>query len=106
MTSQTWVLILGMAIVTYIPRFLPILLLSKKEISPSFSRWMSYIPVSIFASLVASDIFFWEDSFSLQPFTNIKLIPSVLVLIVAYKTKSLLWSMLTGVLSMTLFWML
>ncbi|OJF93080.1 AzlD domain-containing protein [Alkalibacterium sp. 20] len=106
MTSQTWVLILGMAIVTYIPRFLPILLLSRKEISPSFSRWMSYIPVSIFASLVASDIFFWEGSFSLQPLTNIKLIPSVLVLIVAYKTKSLLWSMLAGVLSMTLFWML
>ncbi|MFO8069879.1 MAG: AzlD domain-containing protein [Alkalibacterium sp.] len=106
MTSQIGLLILGMAIVTYIPRFLPILLLSKKEISPSFSRWMSYIPVSIFASLIASDIFFWEGSFSLQPLSNIKLIPSVLVLIVAYKTKSLLWSMITGVLAMTLFWML
>ncbi|GEK89636.1 Branched-chain amino acid transport protein [Alkalibacterium putridalgicola] len=102
MTSDALILITGMAVVTFIPRFFPLLLLSKKEISPSFSRWMSFIPVSIFAALVASDVFFWEGSFSLQPIQNIKLIPSVLVLFVAYKTKSLLWSMITGVLAMAL----
>lgn len=106
MSSESLVLILGMAIVTFIPRFFPLLLLSKKEISPSFSRWMSFIPVSIFAALVASDIFFWESSFSLNPFRNIKLIPSILVFVVAYKTKSLLWSMVTGVLLMTVFYIL
>lgn len=106
MTSEALILIIGMAVVTFIPRFFPLLLLSKKEISPSFSRWMSFIPVSIFAALVASDIFFWEGSFSLQPVKNIKLLPSILVLIVAYKTKSLLWSMVTGVFSMTLLFIL
>lgn len=105
MSRQIVILIIGMAIVTYIPRFLPILLLSKKEISPSFSRWMSFIPVSIFSALVASDIFFWDDSLSVQPLENIKLIPSVLVLIVAYKTKSLLWSMIIGVTSMTVLYL-
>lgn len=97
-------LIIGMAIVTYVPRFLPMLLLSKKEISPSFSKWMSYIPVSIFASLVASDIFFWETDFNIDPLANLKLIPTFLVLIVAVKTKSLLWSMITGITSMTVLW--
>lgn len=101
MNRHVLILIIGMAVVTYIPRFIPILLLSKKEISPAFSRWMSFIPVSIFAALVASDIFFWESSFSLNPIENIKLIPSILVLVVAFKTKSLLWSMLVGVLLMT-----
>ena len=105
MTSHVLILIIGMAVVTYLPRFLPILLLSKKEISPSFSRWMSFIPVSIFAALVASDVFFWEGSFDLNAVQNIKLLPSVLVLFVAYRTKSLLWSMVIGVLSMTLLWL-
>ncbi|MER2063244.1 MAG: AzlD domain-containing protein [Alkalibacterium sp.] len=105
MTSEALILILGMSLVTFIPRFFPLLLLSKKEISPSFSRWMSFIPVSIFAALVASDIFFWDDSFSLQPLQNIKLLPSLLVLLVAYKTKSLLWSMIAGILSMTLLYL-
>lgn len=106
MTSESLILIIGMAVVTFVPRFFPLLLLSKKEISPSFSRWMSFIPVSIFAALVASDIFFWEGSFSLHPFRNIKLLPSILVLIVAYKTKSLLWSMVSGVFSMALLYIL
>ncbi|MEC6748617.1 AzlD domain-containing protein [Marinilactibacillus sp. XAAS-LB27] len=104
--NNVWVLILGMAVVTYIPRFLPMLLLSKKEISPSFSRWMTYIPVSIFAALVASDIFFWEGSFNLQPTINIKLIPSVIVFLIAYKTKSLLWSMVVGIGGITCLWFL
>lgn len=106
MNSESVYLILGMAVVTFLPRFLPVLFLSRKEISPSFSRWLSFIPVSIFAALVSSDIFFWEGSFSLQPFTNLKLFPSVLVLLVALKTKSLLWSMITGVLTLLLLYLL
>lgn len=102
--NSYWTLTLGMAIVTYLPRLLPMLLLSKKEISPSFSRWMTYIPVSIFSALVASDIFFWNGSFNINPAINIKLIPSVLVFFIAYKTKSLLWSMIIGLVGITLLW--
>ncbi|API88747.1 branched-chain amino acid transporter [Marinilactibacillus sp. 15R] len=102
--NSQWTLIAGMAVVTYIPRLLPMLLLSKKEISPSFSRWMTYIPVSIFAALVASDIFFWNGSFNVNPGINIKLVPSILVFLVAYKTKSLLWSITIGLGGITLLW--
>lgn len=98
-------IIIGMAVVTYIPRLLPMLLLSRKEISPSFNRWMTYIPVSIFAALVASDVFFWEDSFNVNVFENGKLIPTVFVLLVAYKTKSLLWSMVVGIGGITVMWL-
>ncbi|MCC5896180.1 MAG: AzlD domain-containing protein [Alkalibacterium sp.] len=106
MLSHPLFLITGMAIVTFIPRFFPLLLLSKKEISPSLSRWMSFIPVSIFAALVASDIFFWEGTFNLNPVLNIKLIPSVLVILIALKTKSLLWSMILGILAITVMWLI
>lgn len=99
-------LIGGMAVVTFFPRFFPLLLLSKREISPSLSRWMSFIPVSIFAALVASDIFFWEGAFRIDPLLNIKLIPSLLVILIASKTKSLLWSMIAGISALTLMWMI
>lgn len=99
------IIILGMAVVTFLPRFLPMLLLSRKEISPSFNRWMTYIPVSIFAALVASDIFFWEGNLNINVSDNIKLIPSALVFLVAYKTKSLLWSMIVGVGGITVLWL-
>lgn len=104
MTASQLGLIISMALVTFIPRFFPMILLAKREISPAFSRWMSYIPVSIFAALVASDIFFWEDGFNLNILDNIKLLPSAVVLFIAYKTKSLLWSMVTGIIGIALLW--
>lgn len=99
-------IIFGMAVVTYIPRLFPMLLLSRKEISPSFNRWMTYIPVSIFAALVASDVFFWEDTLSFNLLENIKLVPTIFVFVVAYKTKSLLWSMIVGIGGITVLWLL
>lgn len=106
MLDNPILLIIGMAVVTFLPRFLPLLLLSKKEVSPSLSRWMSFIPVSIFAALVASDIFFWEGVINVNPVHNIKLLPSIITLLIALKTKSLLWSMTTGVASLTVLWLI
>lgn len=102
MTSQQLQLILGMAIVTFIPRVLPMLVLSNRSVPDKISKWMSFIPVSIFAALIFSDIFFWEGQFNVDPINNIKLIPSVIVFFVAYKTKSLLWSMVLGITAITL----
>ncbi|MGX7418683.1 AzlD domain-containing protein [Carnobacterium gallinarum] len=97
MTSQQLYLILGMAVVTYLPRLLPILLLSNRELPEKFVKWMSFIPVSIFAALIFSDIFFWEREFNLNPLNNLKLVPAMLVFFVAYKTKNIMWSIVFGV---------
>ena len=102
MTSQQVQLIFGMALVTYLPRVLPMLVLSNRSVPEKISKWMSFVPVSIFAALIFSDVFFWESQFNVNPIVNIKLLPSVLVFIVAYKTKSLLWSMVLGIAAITL----
>ncbi|WP_035051599.1 AzlD domain-containing protein [Carnobacterium pleistocenium] len=102
MTSQQLLLILGMAVVTYLPRVLPLLVLSNRSIPTKVSKWMSFIPVSIFSALIFSNIFFWESQFNVNPLVNIKLVPSILVFFVAYKTKNLLWSMAIGIAAITL----
>ncbi|MCM3511728.1 AzlD domain-containing protein [Carnobacterium inhibens] len=102
MTSQQVQLIFGMALVTYLPRVLPMLVLSNRSVPEKISKWMSFVPVSIFAALIFSDVFFWESQFNVNPIDNIKLLPSVLVFIVAYKTKSLLWSMVLGIAAIAL----
>ncbi|WP_277631549.1 AzlD domain-containing protein [Atopococcus tabaci] len=100
-SSQLW-LIIGMAVVTYLPRVLPVLMLSNREISAPLKKWMSFIPVAIFSALVFSDIFFWNDTFNAHPFDNAKLIPSIIVFYLAYKTKNMLLSMMMGVLAIAL----
>ena len=100
LTSNQFMLIIGMALVTYIPRALPIVLFANQEISSNVKKWLTYIPGSVFAALVFSDVFFWENSMSFSAWTNRKIIPSVIVLFVALRTKSLMWSIVTGVLSL------
>ncbi|MBC9789744.1 AzlD domain-containing protein [Carnobacterium maltaromaticum] len=102
LTSQQLYLILGMAVVTYLPRMLPMLLLNNREIPEKIVRWMFFIPVSIFAALIFSDIFFWENQFSINPLENLKLIPAIVVFFIAYKTKNIMWSIVFGVVGISL----
>lgn len=88
--------IVGMCVVSYVPRVLPPLILARTQMSPFLSRWLKYVPTSVFGALVFSEIFIDGDrlNFSLQ---NLSLLTSVVVLWVAVKTRSLGKSIVTGI---------
>ena len=48
--------ILGMTLVTLIPRVMPVTLLAGRELPPLLTRWLSFVPVSVLAALVAPDL--------------------------------------------------
>ena len=91
-----YLLIIGIAIFTYIPRSLPIIYLSKKDIPNWLKDWMKFIPSGIFAALILPSILIQDGSLNVG-FTNINLIASILVLIIAIKKKSLGLSIAVGV---------
>lgn len=97
LTSNQLLIIIGMSLVTYLPRAVPLVLFANSDVSPAVKQWLQYIPSAVFAALVFSDVFFWESSLSLSLLTNKKILSSVFVLFVALKTKSLTWSILAGV---------
>lgn len=97
-----WLFILGMFLASFIPRTFPVFILKNREISPPVQRFLNYIPVAIFTALISADIFFWEGSFSLDWMTNIKLIPSIIVLFVSFEFRNLFVSMLVGVTSIAI----
>ena len=43
--------ILGMALVTLIPRVMPVTLLAGRELPPLLTRWLSFVPVSVLATI-------------------------------------------------------
>lgn len=96
-----YLLIIGIAILTYIPRSLPIIYLSKKDLPQWLKDWMKFIPSGIFAALILPDILIQDGSLNVS-FTNIKLIASILVLIIAMKRKSLGLSIAVGVSAITI----
>lgn len=52
-----FLLILGMAIVTYIPRLIPFTLVSEKQMNPALKRFLSYIPYTTLGALIIPDVF-------------------------------------------------
>ena len=64
-TTEIMYCILGMCIVSYIPRALPPFILARVSLSPIVERWLRYVPTSIFGALVFSEIFINGDHFCL-----------------------------------------
>ncbi|HDX9590807.1 TPA: AzlD domain-containing protein [Bacillus pseudomycoides] len=83
--------VLGCAIVTLLPRVIPLLVLSKIEIPEWGLRWLGHIPIAILAALLAQTLFMHE---TVKVDYIVAAIPTFLV---AIFTRSLLGAVLTGV---------
>ena len=88
-------LFLGMALVTYLPRFLPLYVLSRVKIPRLFIVWLSYVPVAVLAALVAPGLLMAEGQFFLS-WQNSYLLASLPTFIIAVKTKNMLLTILVG----------
>lgn len=88
--------ILGMAIVSYVPRVLPLVFFSRYKMSRELERFISYFPVSILTALVIKEIFFVDNLFTID---FRKIIPAIITYLISKRYKSIGLSIITGVLS-------
>ncbi len=51
-----WLLIVGMMLVTYIPRLIPLITLSKKPLPAKIRRFLTYIPYTALSALIIRGI--------------------------------------------------
>lgn len=91
-------------IVAYIPRLFPMLYFTHRKVPSWFSDWMKYVPVALFAALAFKDVFITHEHLDIA--WNIKIAAMILVAGVAYKTRSMALSVLTGLASVFLLSML
>jgi len=49
-------LIFGMALVTYVSRVSPLLLLSSRKLNPHLMRWLQMVPPAVLAALLAPEV--------------------------------------------------
>ncbi|MBE1555974.1 AzlD domain-containing protein [Sporosarcina limicola] len=99
-TTLLLVILLG-ALVTFIPRSLPLLVLSKMNIPEPIVKWLEHIPVAVMAALFIQEIAVPNDEFG-YVVGNLRLLAALPTLLVAFITKSLLFTVLIGVVTMTL----
>ena len=98
--SILW-LILGMTAVTFLPRLLPMALLSRFKLSPRLRLALSLVPVAILSALVAPSLFASDQSaLAFQP---LPLLAAVPVVALSLRTRKLWLAVLTGMLA---YWLL
>ncbi|GMQ55863.1 AzlD domain-containing protein [Vallitalea sediminicola] len=51
------ILIIGMMLVTYIPRLLPFIIMSDNEIQPDLKKFLEYIPYTALGALIIPGVF-------------------------------------------------
>lgn len=75
--------------------------LSRIELPDWGMRWLHYVPISVMAALVGQELFTQDGELSSLA-DNIKLVAALPTLVVAIKSRSLLMTVLTGMVSMML----
>ncbi|MGE5590810.1 MAG: AzlD domain-containing protein [Bacillota bacterium] len=101
MRAQVLLVILGMAVVTYLPRALPMTVLSRMKLPEAFRRWLGFVPVAVLAALLGPALLLPSGGW--QPVReNLPLLASLPAFWVAGKTRDLLGTVLTGLATMAL----
>lgn len=99
-TTFFWILI-GCSLVTLLPRILPFILVRQFHLPDVFLRWLAYIPVCILTALVVSELLIDTETFSIQ-LNSTAILAIIPTLIIAVLTKSLTFTVITGVVAMAL----
>lgn len=95
------VIILGAAVVTFLPRVLPLMLLSRMALPQWGVRWLSHVPISVMAALVGQELFLHEGKWAPLA-TNVELLAAIPTFLVAIKTRSLLGTVVAGMVTIML----
>ena len=86
---------MGMAIVTYLPRMLPLTILSKREIPEILKTFLAYIPAAILSALFFSSIIIAEDKINIS-LSNPLFMTSLITLPIALKYRNMFVTVLMG----------
>ena len=95
--------ILGMALVTLIPRVMPVTLLAGRELPPLLTRWLS----SVLAALVAPDLLLADGKLNISG-DNLFLIATFPTLLICWYKKGSLFGALAvgmGTVALIRYWM-
>jgi branched-subunit amino acid transport protein len=95
--KMIWLTIFLMALVTVIPRLLPVWLLAGRTLPPVVVTWLRYVPVAVLAAMLFPQIMMDEKQAGIDlSFHNLFFWMALPTVAVAWKTRSLFLTVITG----------
>jgi branched-subunit amino acid transport protein len=86
---------LGMLLVTYLPRVLPAWFFSEHPLPPLAIAWLRYVPVAVLSAMLLPSLILVRERISLAP-DNLFLWAAIPTFYLAWKTRSLFAAVLVG----------
>ena len=87
--------LVGMMAVTYIPRLLPVLTLSSRELPPVIVKWLSYVPTAVLSAMLVPSLLAPEGSINLG-FENLYFWVAIPTFAVAMFTRNFFGTVAVG----------
>ena len=84
-----------MGLVTFLPRLLPVLLLSSKTLPPLVVTWLRFIPVAVLSAMLVPSLVVNDSALDFSS-SNLFLWAALPTFLVAWKTRGLFGSVMVG----------
>lgn len=100
--SKMWVIMLSVGVLTFLTRLSFIYLLDKWQPPDVITRSLRFVPVAVLTAIIIPEIALQNGDLALS-LDNIRLLTGGIAILVAWRTKSALWTIGVGMMS---FWAL
>lgn len=100
--GEYFYIVLGMGLVTFLPRLLPVYFLSGRTLPNWFIEWLDFIPAAVLSALLLPELATTGMPRIFMPY-KLEMIVAFPTMLFALKTKSLGGAVVTG---MGLYWLL
>ena len=100
--SEIWVVVLSIGILTFLTRLSFIYMHQKWQPPKVVTRALRFVPVAVLTAIIIPEIVLQNEELALS-LDNIRLLAGMIAILVAWRTKSALWTIGVGMVS---FWAL
>ena len=92
-----WLIMIALAVGTFLIRISFIILFSNREVHPVIARALRFVPASVLSALIIPQMLTRNNSLRIS-LANPQLIAGIIAAVVAWRTKNVLFTILSGML--------
>ncbi len=97
----TWLTIIAAGLITYATRLFPIISYGRFEMPKQVERALRFVPVAVLTAIFLPEMVYIQEELMLS-YRNPRLLAGLLAIIVAWRTKNVMYTILVGMLALWL----
>lgn len=96
---KIWLIMVAAGLITYLLRLSFIQLFGLIKISPRVTRALRFVPAAVFSAIIFPELLMPDGALTLT-WKNSHLLAGALAVVIAWKTRSVVWTILGGMMTL------